>query len=210
MDKYERLRFNDYKKAGNIKCGRCGYAYNEHYKTKTVINKNINGEYKSYYVICPQNAKNAKNAKNVKNIKNEISKENRENKESEKDINKINTHGYKLQNSKKYKNILITRVPEEKEYADAELKMRGATMPIIDISKHAIDRASLRLKKIWKETRESDNEGLYSWLARIAEKALETEKIEKNADEMSDKIKYMNIQFIFDYSMATPVLLTVI
>ena len=52
--------------------------------------------------------------------------------------------------------------------AEAELERRGDTMPAeIEISNHAIDKASLRVRKAWHTDRQQD-EGLYSWLVRIS------------------------------------------
>lgn len=58
------------------------------------------------------------------------------------------------------------------EMARAEFERRGDTMPKVEISGHAIDKASLRVRKIWHETRGQD-EGLYSWLSRISLEAME-------------------------------------
>lgn len=75
----------------------------------------------------------------------------------------MNTHGYIMPNGK-HAGTPITRVPvgyltwmvgsrhSLAEYAQAELDRRGTTLPTIDISHHAIDRASLNCRKIWHET----------------------------------------------------------
>lgn len=52
------------------------------------------------------------------------------------------------------------------EAAKTEMKRRGTVTPEVDVSGHALDRASLRCRKIWHEDRGKD-EGLYSWLCRI-------------------------------------------
>lgn len=95
----------------------------------------------------------------------------------------MNTHGVKI-NYGKYSGELITRLPISYirwminqnapmvDYARAELERRGDTMPTVEISGHAIDKASLRVRKIWHETR-GQEEGLYSWLSRIVLEALE-------------------------------------
>lgn len=83
----------------------------------------------------------------------------------------------------RHKGELITRVPlpylkwminirhDDAANAEAELKRRGSSVPDIEVSGHAIDRASLRIRKIWHQDRlrmpfHSSEEGLYSWLAR--------------------------------------------
>lgn len=58
------------------------------------------------------------------------------------------------------------------EVAKAELERRGDTMPKVELSGHAIDNASLRVRKVWHETKR-ENEGLYSWLSRMVLEALE-------------------------------------
>ena len=79
----------------------------------------------------------------------------------------------------KHEGERITRVPmsylrwmvraghPQAEYAQAELDRRGAAMPDIEISAHAIDRLSLRCRDVWHQTRKGD-EGLYTWAARMA------------------------------------------
>ncbi len=44
-------------------------------------------------------------------------------------------------------------------------------MPDIEVSGHAIDRASLRCRKIWHETALNTEEGLHAWLMRMAKEA---------------------------------------
>ena len=94
----------------------------------------------------------------------------------------INTHGMTIDFGK-HKGELFTRLPvsylrfminnktQMWEIAKAEFDRRGDTMPKVELSGHAIDNASLRVRKIWHETRGKD-EGLYSWLQRITLEAL--------------------------------------
>jgi len=56
--------------------------------------------------------------------------------------------------------------------AKAEMDRRGTVTPDVDVSGHAIDRASLRCRKLWHEDRGKD-EGLYSWLCRITREAID-------------------------------------
>lgn len=117
----------------------------------------------------------------------------------------MNTHGLKLDFGK-YDGQLYTRVPvsyllwmvqcghSRQEIAKAELDRRGTTVPNIEVSGHAIDSASLRLRKRWHETAKSKDEGLHSWLIRVAEEALERKK------PNSDGVVFHNgIKFVFDF-----------
>jgi hypothetical protein len=64
------------------------------------------------------------------------------------------------------------------EVAQLELDRRGISLPQIDLSSHAVDTASLRIRKTWHENREKA-EGLHSWLCRAAIEAIEKgEKLE--------------------------------
>ena len=49
----------------------------------------------------------------------------------------------------------------------------------IDVSGHAIDRASLRCLPIWQKTRAAKGEGLYTWLCRIAKEALDRGEVDR-------------------------------
>ncbi|WP_169334783.1 putative quorum-sensing-regulated virulence factor [Gilvimarinus chinensis] len=127
----------------------------------------------------------------------------------------MNTHGVVLDFGK-HNGELITRVPvsylrwmanngtKMAEYAKAELERRGDTMPVVELSGHAIDRASLRVRKIWHETKLSDDEGLYSWLQRMTLEALEKgERLE------SGKIKYNRMKFVIEQGEEFPSLLSI-
>ena len=103
-----------------------------------------------------------------------------------KNSDSLNTHGILLDFGK-HKGEPWTRVPvgylkwilnemspddERYKLAESELNRRGDTMPMgIAISNHAIDKASLRVRKAWHTDRGQD-EGLYSWLVRISTEAL--------------------------------------
>lgn len=126
----------------------------------------------------------------------------------------IDTHGFTMSHGK-HAGELITRIPVGylkwmvqsqhtlAHWAAAELKRRGTTTPDLDVSGHAIDRASLYLRKLWHETKLSDEEGLYSWLCRMAKGALaEGERLD------SGKISFGGIKFVFDEG-AYPVVKTV-
>lgn len=97
----------------------------------------------------------------------------------------IDTHGVLLDFGK-YKGEPYTRAPisylrwmvnsahSQARVAQAELERRG--LPLVDapieISGHAVDSASLRCWKIYRDTRRTANEGLHAWLIRMCVEAL--------------------------------------
>ena len=126
----------------------------------------------------------------------------------------LNTHGVEMTFGK-HKGELLTRVPvsylrwmiNEKtqmhELAKAEFERRGDTMPKVELSGHAIDNASLRVRKIWHENRGQD-EGLYSWLQRVTLEALKDgERLE------SGKIKYLGMKLVIVEGEEFPTLKTI-
>ena len=58
------------------------------------------------------------------------------------------------------------------EVAEAELERRGWHVPEVGLSGHAIDSASLRIRKQWHRDRKP-TEGLHSWLCRVVPEAIE-------------------------------------
>lgn len=121
----------------------------------------------------------------------------------------MDTH-HLIMSSGRHKGERVTRVPVSylkwminvnhslADVAKAELKRRGTTTPKLEISGHAIDRASLRYRWLWHETAKDKNEGLNSWLIRIAEKCL---------NERTDKFNKMKL--VFEMDGCWPVLKTV-
>lgn len=129
----------------------------------------------------------------------------------------MNTQGIKIPFGK-HKGELLTRVPisyvrwmvnetgmsaEWRGLAKAEFDRRGDTMPKVEISGHAIDNASLRVRKIWHETR-GEEEGIYSWLQRIT-----LEAIEKGEKTESGKIKYLGMKLVITQGEEFPALKTI-
>lgn len=125
-----------------------------------------------------------------------------------------NTHGVILDFGK-HKGQLLTRVPVSylkwilnetsmspkwRELAKAEFERRGDTMPRVEITGHAIDRASLRVLHLWDSTR-NKREGLYSWLMRITLRALEEGKRLPNG-----KIKFWGMKLVIEPGIEFPVL----
>src|SRR5687767_15008095 len=126
----------------------------------------------------------------------------------------IDTHGYRLKFSKRHADELITRVPvnylqwmvnshhSEAPYAEAELKRRGTVTPTLNISGHAVDRASLFCRDIWHQTR-GEEEGLHAWLVRMSQSAL------KDGEKRGEKIAYNGMLWVFEQDGVWPVLKTV-
>lgn len=85
--------------------------------------------------------------------------------------------------------------------AEAELRRRGTVTPSLDVSGHAIDRASLRLLKKWQKTASKD-EGIHAWLVRNAEAAW-------RYGAPASEIEYAGIRFVFEVAGRWPVLKTV-
>lgn len=99
--------------------------------------------------------------------------------------------------------------PDSEKYqmAESELNRRGDTMPReIEISNHAIDKASLRVRKAWHTDRGED-EGIYSWLVRISTEALEIKN--NNGAEQNERVNYKGCKLIFTYGNFFPTLKTV-
>lgn len=127
----------------------------------------------------------------------------------------MNTHNL-ICDFGRHKGLLYTRLPvqylkwmvqsshSKAEIAKAELERRGTVTPNLEISGHAIDRASLNCRKIWHETAKDNNEGIHAWLVRICEEALS----EYKPDEESS-IFYKGMKLVFE-SGEWPVLKTII
>jgi len=87
--------------------------------------------------------------------------------------------------------------------AEEELRRRGTVTPDLEVSGHAIDRASQRCLDKWKETRRDKKEGLHAWLVRVAGEARMHGKLHRG------KYQYLGMQFAFEEDGVWPVLLTV-
>ena len=114
----------------------------------------------------------------------------------------------------KYEGDLWTRVPSSyllwlknnhnhADIAEAELKRRGTVFPTLDLSGHAINRASTKFLDKWKSTRRKD-EGLYTWLLRMAVAAIKSDHENKSVP-----IVFKGIQFVFQWETEWPVLMSV-
>lgn len=116
--------------------------------------------------------------------------------------------------SGRHKGELVTRVPvnylmrtfntkgRNWRIAGEELKRRGEPLPDIEISPHAINRASTNCGRVFRSTHRQ-GEGIHSWLGRIASEAL------KHGRKMDDKVTYKGMKFCFTCDTKWPVLKTV-
>lgn len=92
--------------------------------------------------------------------------------------------------------------PKWKELAMAEIGRRGHKLPTIELSGHAIDNASLRVRKTWHLTARP-GEGLYSWLIRVTEEAISL------GEHRKDKIIYLGMKFVVQQGDEFPILKTI-
>jgi len=140
-------------------------------------------------------------------------------------VTEINTHDLICEFGK-HKGARWTRIPvsylkwlvntpsvngsSAQSIAAAELKRRGTVTPTLEVSGHAIDRASLACRKTWHQTARDDEEGLHAWLCRVAQEALDSQHpdLATIADEV--KIPYLGMKFVFKFGEAWPILKTVI
>lgn len=111
---------------------------------------------------------------------------------------------------------LITRMPvsylkwmvcvkhEYVKEAQAELDRRGTVTPDLEVSGHAINRASCRCLRIWQEDR-NPGEGLHAWLVRLAREALKT-----GVRRGPNRYYWQGLLFVFAMDGTWPVLLTVL
>lgn len=125
----------------------------------------------------------------------------------------INTHNLECDFGRHF-GVRYTRIPvsylkwminsnhSRKDVAQAELDRRGTVIDrTLEVSGHAIDRASTQCLDIWGNIR-FPNEGLNTWLIRMA-----TEALEQNPDK--EKVTYQGMIFIFENDGVWPVLKTV-
>lgn len=125
----------------------------------------------------------------------------------------MNTHNL-ICDFGRHKGVPYTRLPvsylkwmvnckhSKNHIAEAELQRRGTVTPELEISGHAIDRASLHCLEIWRNTRLKE-EGLHAWLIRVSQEAL------KSGSKKKDKYHYLAMKFVFEEDGIWPVLKTV-
>lgn len=105
-----------------------------------------------------------------------------------------------------YLKWLINSGSQYANIAQSEFNRRGITTPTeLEVSGHAIDRASLFCWKVWKENRRKE-EGLNSWLYRVANDALTQGQITGDEGECR---KYLGLKFVYQFGEIYPTLKTV-
>lgn len=126
------------------------------------------------------------------------------------------THHWRMPNGR-HKGERITRVPvsylkwmvnvrhSEAAMAAAELERRDTVTPDLEVSGHAIDRASLLCRRIWHETSD-EGEGLHAWLVRLAREALDHGEVHTEPG----RYEYEGLSFRFQMDGVWPVLKTVL
>lgn len=131
----------------------------------------------------------------------------------------MDTHGLRI-NFGRHNGTLYTQVPvsylkwmvqchhRQAAIAQAELDRRGTHTPDLDVSGHALDRASQQCLDIWRRTRKSHypyhpHEGLHAWLCRMAAEALEADRPDPRGGYL-----HQGMRFVFEPG-AWPVLKTV-
>lgn len=90
--------------------------------------------------------------------------------------------------------------------ARAEMRRRGMTVYGLEVTAHAVDRASLRLPKHFLDTRKRE-EGLHAWLGRMAEEALSTAT--RPCGKVNIRVQHHGIIWVFDLRFEIPVLMSV-
>lgn len=88
--------------------------------------------------------------------------------------------------------------------AEREMARRGTPTPTLDITSHAIDRASLHCRDKWHEERIKTGLGLHSWLVKVA-----TEALAQGDKKQDGRIVWKGMKFAFKTETEWPILMTV-
>ncbi len=103
---------------------------------------------------------------------------------------------------------------DSQKLATIELKRRGhGFRPDIEITAHAIDRASMKLHMNWQLTKKDADEGIHSWLARIAGEAYAEhgpETLQRETEAPYDlTIDWQHTRMVFSIGHHYPTLKTI-
>ena len=90
--------------------------------------------------------------------------------------------------------------------ASEELERRGTVVPDMEISPHAINRASLLCWRTWHRTR-PEGEGLHAWLLRVTREAIDRD--ERRGEDGSKLYHPAGLKLVVNPGEAWPVLVTV-
>ena len=80
--------------------------------------------------------------------------------------------------------------PAWRELARSEYSRRATALPTLELSSEAIDDVSLHARQIWRKTASNPDEGLYSWLMRVA-----TEAMASGEGRSDGTIRYIGLDF---------------
>ena len=101
-----------------------------------------------------------------------------------------------------YLKWMVNTKTQQAKLAQLELDRRGYVMPEIEVSGHAIDRASLWCRAIWHEDA-NEGEGLHAWLLRRGLEAT------TRGEVRGDKRIWAGLKWVFAEGSEFPVLKTV-
>lgn len=100
------------------------------------------------------------------------------------------------------------------EVAREELDRRGTVVPELDVSHHAVNRVSQSLLHVYLTDRRMEQygpEGIYNWLCRVAQEALDS--LESRGMSLDDEgrigVEHIGLKFVFGNTRYWPILLTV-
>lgn len=97
--------------------------------------------------------------------------------------------------------------------ATLELQRRGYVWtPDIELTGHAIDRASLNLRMNWMASRTSDQEGLHTWLVRTAGQAyasIGAPELRETQEPYDVDAYYQGMKLVFTVGHLVPILKTI-
>ncbi len=106
-----------------------------------------------------------------------------------------------------YLKWLVNSNSQHANIAQAEMDRRGITTPTdLELSGHAIDRASMYCIQQWRHTK-NKHEGLFSWLYRKAVAALSEGEV---IGLESEGRLYEGMKFIYKFGEIYPTLVTII
>ncbi len=132
----------------------------------------------------------------------------------------MSTHGWRMPMGR-HKGERITRVPvsylrwmvnagaQHADKAREELGRRGTVLPTLEISHHAIDRASMLVLRKWQH-RDNRSEGLHAWLHRLANEVLEHAAVAHVPTTDGTKLEHPDgVVFVFTFGECWPTVKTV-
>lgn len=110
-----------------------------------------------------------------------------------------------------YLKFMINNQTQQCDLAQAELNRRGITeLPDLELSSHAIDKASYRLVRAWQSNRRkigrTNQEGLYTWLMRISADALQDPVLDREGRYLH---RDSGVILVFEKDCQWPILKTV-